>query len=186
MSRILCGNQRSPLGKTPGHERQIAPATAGESERLLLGNYSGRGRTLASLAVSALEWMETQYSPKWHTTYGEVTEALGHDPTRESLTIGASIANLIDAGCFYSNLPFFAFHFIRVKEGEHSDKAFSEPPWSSHRDEFIRNARNHRWTAEDFKKLKRVVSGLEGSPNSYWDRIDSHGEKAIQRALAAK
>ena len=119
-------------------------------------------------------------------TYSDLCVALGRDPTREGRYIG-QVASRIDAACFYADLPFLATDRVRrTNDGSVNEASLDGPLWGPHRDRLFEIASSHLWTEDDFKKVAIRLRDLgDNSAKAIWERIESRGEIAVVRALAA-
>jgi hypothetical protein len=139
-----------------------------------------------STALKALDFIEKAVvREKRYTTYNEISKELGLG-SNYARPIGQVISR-IDAACFYANLPYLASAKVRNEGGEINKDSFSAPPWNQYRSQLIDAANNRAWSTEDFTKIKRILSTSlpEDAATLLWEKIDSFGEKAIEKSLAS-
>jgi|SRR6267154_2451596 len=125
--------------------------------------------------------------PAAQMTYSELCLGLGRDPTGNARYIG-QITSRIDAACFYADLPFLAMDKVRATQGGSvNEKSIAGSLWDPHRAQLAQMSSTHVWTAEDFRKVEVRLRDLgDDSAKAIWQRIGTHGEKAVRRALAAR
>ena len=135
-------------------------------------------------ALRALDYIEyVVLKQRCCTTYNAVCEKLGYGSIY-ARAVGQVISR-IDAACFYSKLPYLASAKVRKANGEINPDSFCDFPWAAHRAKLIAAANDRVWTADDFAKIRRVLSNSlpDDSAKLLWERIDALGEKAVQRSL---
>ncbi len=122
--------------------------------------------------------------PRYTMSYSDAAQVLGRNPTSDGRHIG-QVTSRIDAACFYAKTPFLAMHRVRETEGgKINPRSFQGDFWRPYIPDFIARAEQHVWTAGDFKNIKRALHSLgDDAATLQWQRIERHGEKAIEKAL---
>jgi hypothetical protein len=117
-------------------------------------------------------------------TYSDAAEVLGRNPATHSRHVG-QVTSRVDAACFYAKTPFLAMHRVRETEsGNINQHIFEDDLWGPHIPSLIARAEQHMWTSDDFRRIKSALHSLGGdSALLQWERIQQHGQKAVQKAL---
>ena len=125
--------------------------------------------------------------PNYLMTYSDAAAVLNRHPATDGRHIG-QVTSRIDAACFYAETPFLAMHRVRETEGgKINPRSFQGDFWRPYIPEFIARAERHVWSADDFKKIKRSLHSLgDDAAMLQWQKIERHGERAIQRALGRR
>ncbi|MDX2221059.1 MAG: hypothetical protein SF172_18740 [Burkholderiales bacterium] len=137
----------------------------------------------AHRVLSLLE--QTCLAPNQMTTYGSLCIALGYKGETHARHVG-QVCSLIDAACFFAQLPFLSLEKVRRDDGEHNPDSFQKD-WAPARKALIQNAQGRAWSVEDVAKIRRNLHNMNGeSALLQWKRIEGFGQKGIDRALGFK
>ena len=120
----------------------------------------------------------------YHMTYSDAAEVLGRKAATDARHVG-QVTSRIDAACFYARTPFLAMHRVReTHTGSINQRSFGGDLWRPHIPELLARAEAHTWTAEDFQSIKRNLQSLgDDAAKLLWERIETFGEKGVQKAL---
>ncbi len=137
-------------------------------------------------ALTLIQHLERELlaKPEFMMTYSDAAHVLSRDPATHSRHVG-QVMSRVDAACFYAKTPFLAMHRVRETEsGEINSNIFKDEVWGPHLPALIARAEAHNWTAEDFTRIKRALNSLgDDSAALQWQRIEKHGQKAVEKAL---
>ena len=137
-------------------------------------------------AVTLVEHLEKHilHDASYYMTYSDAATVLGRIPGRDGRHIG-QVTSRIDAACFYAKTPFLAMHRVRETHGAHiNPRSFGGDLWRPHTDALIARAEAHRWNLDDFRRVKQQLQSLgDDAATLQWKRIESFGEKGVQKAL---
>lgn len=141
-------------------------------------------------AVKLVEHLEKRIlaEPGYYMTYSDAAEVLGRKAARDARHVG-QVTSRVDAACFYARTPFLAMH--RVRETHHTDRinqrSFGGDLWRPHIPELVARAEAHTWTVADFQNIKKNLQSLgDEAAKLLWERIETFGEKGVQKALGAQ
>lgn len=115
-------------------------------------------------------------------SYAEVADHLGR-PSTHGTFLGQCVSR-IDAACFEADLPTFSLAWVVTGRGKSSAKTCDALMWRPVADELERNARQHLWTPDDFRRIRCALQCLpERSALSLWKEIEATGDVAVRRAV---
>jgi|RhiMethySRZTD1v2_1073278.scaffolds.fasta_scaffold58560_3 hypothetical protein len=127
-------------------------------------------------------------NPDFRMTYTDAAALLGREPGSSTRHVG-QVCSRVDAACFYANLPWLSMSRVhKTEEGTINPASFAGDLWSVHKERLIQLAKRHRWTREDFGKIRWKLKSLgedRAGASALWKRIEEFGERAVQKALAA-
>ena len=125
-------------------------------------------------------------NPGYHMTYSDAAEALGRKAANDARHVG-QVTSRIDAACFYAKTPFLAMHRVReTHSGTINQRSFGGDLWRPHIPALVARAEAHAWSAADFDSIKRNLQSLgDDAATLLWRRIETFGEKGVQKALGA-
>lgn len=137
-------------------------------------------------AVTLVEHLEKHIfdDASYYMTYSDAATVLGRDAARDGRHIG-QVTSRIDAACFYAKTPFLAMHRVRETHGgQINPRSFGGDLWRPHTSALVARAEAHTWTLEDFHSVKKQLQSLgDDAATLQWKRIETFGEKGVQKAL---
>jgi alkylated DNA nucleotide flippase Atl1 len=122
--------------------------------------------------------------PGYCMTYSEAAEVLGRKAASDARHVG-QVTSRIDAACFYAKTPFLAMHRVReTHSGTINQRSFGGDLWRPFIPALVARAEAHAWSAADFQSIRRNLQSLgDDAAKLLWKRIESFGEKGVQKAL---
>ena len=139
-------------------------------------------------AIQLVEHLEMRImvEPGFYMTYSDAAEVLGRKAATDARHVG-QVTSRIDAACFYAKTPLLAMHRVReTHTGAINLRSFSSGLWHPHIAALVARAEAHVWSVADFQSVRRSLLSLgDDAATLLWRRIESFGEKGVQKALGA-
>jgi len=139
-------------------------------------------------AIQLVEHLEMRImaEPGFYMTYSDAAEVLGRKAATDARHVG-QVTSRIDAACFYAKTPLLAMHRVReTQTGAINLRSFSSGLWHPHIAALVARAEAHVWSVADFQSVRRSLLSLgDDAATLLWRRIESFGEKGVQKALGA-
>ena len=137
-------------------------------------------------AVKLVEHLANQIlaDQNYHMTYSAAAAVLGRKASSDARHVG-QVTSRIDAACFYAKTPFLAMHRVReTHSGAINQRSFGGDLWRPHISALLARAEAHAWSSADFQRIMRNLQSLgDEAATLLWKRIESFGEKGVEKAL---
>lgn len=114
-------------------------------------------------ALKLLQIISSTYKSRKNLTYKSAAKLLGRVPPGDHARAVAQMCDLLDAAAALAGVPLLALVRVRIGTGQVNPKAWKRE--SEIRERIIRKSTSHRFTADDFRAIRRALKTLEPKGN---------------------